>query len=354
MAVTLDESREGESEPGGARTDATAEEHRALWYPHRGDGVEGLAEEGCGVSAARGEAGLVGGVLLVEADELSLLAFAAVAVGTMFVVETADDGGEVAAAVADVVAVHLRAKGHLGAVEDLERVETEVVDEGLARAGQGVDVVDVGEQEPGAAVRGAGLVAVASGEVGELVGGESGSSLESVAGRPGAELVGAQHGGDDEASCGLGQGGIAQSRDHGGEAIGQGEERSGHGLDGLESALDGGLGPWVSLALRGVLGLELFECASGLGSHVGRALVGEDLCAPQVGECVGQEADDCLCALVVIDDDGVEQVLVAAADVLCGEELQGDTEDGQVGGVGGELSVGQHDVEREARAARGP
>jgi hypothetical protein len=57
-------------------------------------------------------------------------------------------------------------------------------------------------------------------------------------------------------------------------------------------------------------------------------------------------------ALVVVDQDRVEQRLVAASEILGRDELEGDAEGLQRGGVAGELGFGKQHVEGESRATR--
>ena len=61
---------------------------------------------------------------------------------------------------------------------------------------------------------------------------------------------------------------------------------------------------------------------------------------------------DELGALVIIDQHAVEELAVAATDILTRDELEWNTEGGEVGGVGGLLSAGERDVEAETWAAR--
>ncbi|HJL17102.1 MAG TPA: hypothetical protein RMH99_15660 [Sandaracinaceae bacterium LLY-WYZ-13_1] len=101
-----------------------------------------------------------------------------------------------------------------------------------------------------------------------------------------------------------------------------------------------------------MLELEVAQGLAGALGEIGGALVGEQLRTGPLGAGAGDDVDDALGALGVVDEDGVEQVLIAATDVLHREELQRHAEGAQVGGVGGALGVGQHDVEVEAGSAR--
>jgi len=60
-----------------------------------------------------------------------------------------------------------------------------------------------------------------------------------------------------------------------------------------------------------------------------------------------------LSALVIIDDDRIEQVGITPAQILGSDKLEGDSKRHQVGRVGRELGVGEEDVEAEATTARG-
>jgi hypothetical protein len=102
-----------------------------------------------------------------------------------------------------------------------------------------------------------------------------------------------------------------------------------------------------------VLGTELFECGAGGLGHIGRALIDQDLESFSVVDGLAQGGNDLLGALVIVDDDGVEQILIAIADVLRGDEFEGDTEGLEVGGIGGELGVGNDDIEGEAPSPTG-
>jgi hypothetical protein len=104
----------------------------------------------------------------------------------------------------------------------------------------------------------------------------------------------------------------------------------------------------VAFALRSVLDFEVFE--GGLARelrHVGCALIGDRVGAGLFSDCVGEHLGDVLGALVVVDEEGVEEALVAAADVLGGDELERDAEGAQVGGVGAELGGWQQHVEAD-------
>ena len=99
-----------------------------------------------------------------------------------------------------------------------------------------------------------------------------------------------------------------------------------------------------------MLGAELLEGGAGGLGHVGSALVDDDLDAFSIVDRLGEAADDQLGVLLVVDDDGLEQRLVTAADVLGGDEIEGNAERLEVGGVGGELGLGQDEIEGEAAA----
>ena len=77
----------------------------------------------------------------------------------VLVVAPTHDGAEVRRSVADVVTVDLRSEVFLRLLEHLEGVEAKVVDEALLVAGDAVQVVDMLQQQPGAAFERTGLLA---------------------------------------------------------------------------------------------------------------------------------------------------------------------------------------------------
>jgi hypothetical protein len=93
---------------------------------------------------------------------------------------------------------------------------------------------------------------------------------------------------------------------------------------------------------------DFLEGIDGSLSHVGGALVDNVLGPLGSSQGISQHAGDEVGALVVVDDDRIEQVLVATADVLCCDELQGDAERRQSRGIGRNQGVGQQEVEAES------
>ena len=100
------------------------------------------------------------------------------------------------------------------------------------------------------------------------------------------------------------------------------------GLDGAKGPLDGGLSQRVCFALRGMVGAELFEDVRGELGHVGCSLVCDDLLTRNafsrvVLQRLCQDLGNELGAFVIVDDHRIEQVLVAAADILGCDQLEG-------------------------------
>jgi hypothetical protein len=62
--------------------------------------------------------------------------------------------------------------------------------------------------------------------------------------------------------------------------------------------------------------------------------------------------DDVVSAFPVIDDNRVEEVLVSTSDILGSDKLQRDSEGLEVGGIRGDLSIREEDIETESRSAR--
>ena len=89
---------------------------------------------------------------------VGLLGAPACLLGTVLLVEPADDGGEVAGAVSDVVAMYLFAKGGLCRLEDLQGETTESSNEALSRTRDVVEVVNLTEEQDLAAVLGTRLL----------------------------------------------------------------------------------------------------------------------------------------------------------------------------------------------------
>ena len=267
-------------------------------------------------------------------------------------VGTADESREVAAAIADVVAMGLRLQHSFGLLQDGHWVAAQRVDEGACCARKAVQFVNVGEQESGTAVGGASVVARLLGDGGEVVGRQATASVVRGAGGASAMLVGAQQSGDQHGGDGCGEGGTAQRGQLIGNARGEREQRPRDVFERAKCALDGGLAGGLALALRSMLGFEIVQSfARGL-RHVRCALVGDGLGAWAISQRGGDGIDDPVGALVVADDDRVEQARIAAADVLCGDELEGHAEGAQVGGVGADLGAGQRHVEVEPTATR--
>jgi hypothetical protein len=170
--------------------------------------------------------------------------------------------------------------------------------------------------------------------------------------RAGAGLVGAQYGADGKACERDGEVGRTKLRDELGERAGEREERVEEPLERVEALLDGGLARGIALLLRRMLGLELAErCTRGIG-HVGSPLVCEGLHAGAVAKDGAESFDDVIGALARVDDDGVEETLIATADVLHADELERDAEGRQGRGIRADLRVGQEDIEPEARPTR--
>jgi hypothetical protein len=268
-------------------------------------------------------------------------------------VEAAHDGEEVGGAVADLLVEELVAEGGFGLLEDREGEAAQVANELGFGCGELVGGVDVVEEEAGAALLGVGLLANLSGDVEKGGGVEAGALGGGTRTSAGSVLVGTQQGGEHQCAQSLGQIGTAQRGQALGDAVGEGEERAGTGLDREEGALDGRLSHRIALTLRGMVGVELLESgANGLG-HVRGTLVGDGLDAGAVVDGLGEDALDELCTLVVVDEDGVEEVAVPPADVLGGDELEGNAEGREIGGIGGELGAGDGQGEAEAWSARG-
>ena len=100
-----------------------------------------------------------------------------------------------------------------------------------------------------------------------------------------------------------------------------------------------------------MLSVELVECVASASGEIGRALIGDGLGTGGSAERFADHLDDMLGALVVVDDDGVEQRVVTTADVLGCDELESDPEGFDVGGVCSEPCARQGAIEADATAA---
>lgn len=100
--------------------------------------------------------------------------------------------------------------------------------------------------------------------------------------------------------------------------------------------------------MRRMLCDGIFEGRARRLGKVGRSLVGDDLHALPSSERFGQHLNDVVGTLVVVDDHGLEELLVTTPDVLGGHELEGNAEGGGVGRVGAELGPGDDEVEAES------
>ncbi|MDH5676940.1 MAG: hypothetical protein OEZ06_32790, partial [Myxococcales bacterium] len=147
VAVELDEALQGIFEPGKAKPFAFAKQQAASRSPLSRDGIERVVQPALRVAVP------VLHLLLVLV--MSLLDFAiGFAFGlslrvaaTEFLGDFASDGGEVALAVSDVVAMDLAAEAPFAFLQDREAKAAQVSDEGLRRAGQVVGAVNPGQQQ---------------------------------------------------------------------------------------------------------------------------------------------------------------------------------------------------------------
>jgi hypothetical protein len=242
-----------------------------------------------------------------------------------------EDAGEVAIAGPGDASASAIAQPSLGLLDVVEGVTAVSTDEGREGAEHLIALVDVGEEEPLGTPLGASAVALVVDEVAELIGVGPGEGMDEIGA---AEVIDLKESVEEELGQGTGQPGIGQLGQSVSQAVGECEE-SGHGaLDRLEGAFDGGLVGWCSLLLRAVLQIEGVVGGGGLLSHVGCALVGDQLDAARLRERLGDHGGDLVGGLFELDAGGLEQVLIALAGVLEGDEPELDPEQHEIGGVG--------------------
>lgn len=139
----------------------------------------------------------------------------------VLVVAPTHDGAEVRRSIADVVAVDLRAEVFLRLLEHLEGVETQIVDEALLVAGDAVQVVDVLEQQPGAAFERSCLLACLLCNPREIAGLQVASLLGRGVGHACSVLIRTQKRIDDEVRQARRKGGVAQQWMAGRQVVGE-------------------------------------------------------------------------------------------------------------------------------------
>ena len=335
---------DGAAEPDTGEA-AVVEEAAPLGPPGIGEQVESLEETPLGmrieVSRSAGGVGAgpasIGGASTVPPLDR--------APGVAALVRVTDDGGEVSVADARLAAAGIVAEAALGVMEIIERVAAEGTDEGLARAGHGVLGMHSLEEEACGAVLGVGLVPLLLDDGTEHVGIPT---VERMAEMPATGDVHAQEGRDEEGADVAGEVGAAQRGDGLGETVQEIEEGREGALHSTEATLNGGLLGRRALALRRVLDGERVVGILGGLSDEGLALVGDKLEAFATGGGLGDDADDEVGGLALVDGEGVEEAALAVADVLGADEFEVDTEDAHVGGVAAELRVRRGDFQVEA------
>ncbi len=165
----------------------------------------------------------------------------------------------------------------LGLVQNGDGIAAQSADEVGERAFDVVDVVDVGEQEPGAAFLSTGAFTRFLGQP------RSGGCVDAAAfgdrgtGGACARLIGPQEPCEDELRQRFGEIVAREGGPTRGESVAQIEQRTGQRFHAPEGAFDGCLAEWVSFALRGVLDFEGIERLPGRRGHVGSAVVGDRL-----------------------------------------------------------------------------
>jgi hypothetical protein len=143
----------------------------------------------------------------------------------------------------------------------------------------------------------------------------------------------------------LGELDIAQLRDGFRDSVRQSEQRSSNGLESAEASFHRTLAEWVAFTLGSMFGAECDESVAGQLGHVRCSLITDGLQSFTTGDGRGPYGDDVLGAFVIIDDNRVEEVLIATTDVLGSDEFERHAENRQVGGVCTELRVGDDEVE---------
>jgi hypothetical protein len=348
VAVEDEKAMESSACPAKGGAFACAQEPSFVRDPLAGEGGEGLAEPVGRVSEAC--ATQVGSLLSLGGRVGALLidAVLSVTVGPVPVEGVTDDRAEVARQGTEVISVQLRAKFGLGLLERLQRVVTIGVDELRDGKVEVIDLVQVSEQQTLAVLFSTCVFASAKGGANQCILIEPGALLGSRASGTGACLVGPKEGCDEQVTESLGKFDIAQLRNNFGDPVGQSEQWKADGLEGTEAPFHCALAERVAFTLGSVLDSELDQSIAGQLGHVRRSLIGDGLQTFTTGDGRGQYADDVFGVFVVIDDNRVEEILIASTDVLCGHQLEWHPKHRQVGGISADLSVGNHEVEAKA------
>jgi hypothetical protein len=346
-AVALSEALDGAAQPGTTETGAVGDQGAAVWCELGREHLEGRGEL---LLWRIGEAFLERGVLAADVPLMGELGLQRLG-GLVLAMEAAYDSGKVGRTFGDITAVGLPGEGGLGAMQHGEREAPKRGNEALQRGIELIGGMQPGEQQTTTAVLGSRTLAAFCGDALEGLRVDSCARFVCTLAGAGAGLVGAQQHRQKQLRHGPGEVDALQRGDPRSQLVGQREQRRHQLLDGAEGALDGGLALRVAFTLRCVLGVELVESFFRTLGEVGRALIGEHLLAGLLVDRLLEHADDVLGALVVVDHDGVEEVLVTSADVLCRDQRELDAEGFELRRVGGELGVGDGHVEAEARSA---
>jgi hypothetical protein len=350
--VAVDGEKAVKCSAGPTKCDAFAgaEELSLVWDPLGGKCAERLAEP----AGRIGEASTTQGRnLLSSGGGVGTLLIDTVfpsAVGPVLVEGIANNGAEVAREGTEVFSMQLRPELGLGVPEHLERVAAVGIDELRDGDIEAIDLVQVSEQQAPAVLVGACSIASASGSTNEGFFVKARALLDSSASGTSACLVGTKKGGDEEMTETLGKLDIAQSRVGFCSPVRQSEHGRGDCLEDPEASFHGALAERIAFALGSVFGSELGESLAGQLGHVRRSLIGDRLQTFTAGDGRGQYLDHVLGVFMVVEDDCVEEILIAATDILGGHQLERHSKHRQVGGVSADLSVGDDQVEPKAWA----
>lgn len=287
---------------------------KRLAQPADGIGVASVANSGAVPSLGVGL-----GALPIDAGFMLLVC-------SVLVEGIANDCSEVARQRSDVIAIELCSKTGFCLSECLKGIVSKAANELGDGEIEVIQPVQMHEQQALALLFGVSLLTSTSRSADQCVLVEPRALLGSTSSGTSTRLIGAKQRGNNQMPDGLAELGITQLRDGLRDAVGQSEQGCGDGFENAETSFYRALAERIAFALGSMLDTELSKGIAGQLGHVRGALVGDRLQPLAARSGSGQYIDDMFGALVVIDDDRVEQLSIASTDVLGGDEFERDAE----------------------------